>query len=512
MKKLVVMERSVSKNILLLIFITLASFGTVFLIYSAYKSFSWRYVHDSPIILYIGFLIHQYGAVPYRDIFDMNTIGSYWIACLMGKFFGWSNTSFRLLDIIWLVGIALITYLWMQIYGKIPAFFASLSFPLWYLWQGPIMSFQREYIALLPFAGIMMLSFVKMNMNRNINALLIGLCMSFVVLIKPQYFILTIPPLIVFLLNSTPTYAVKRSALLSVVGIGLTIPILGTVIYLFFSGGLFPFLDITLHYLPLYIHMTGYHMPIEGWERIHYIFISTLIGSFKIYLPIAAIGLFVLGKSTQMKQHVAALTALLFLSILYPAFTGQFWDYHWIPFQYLNLCLASLALRVYYEDYLHFSYIVVIISWIFVFIVLCLVQVDTKLHQTETYSYQLEVADKVSAFLKKNLHEGETVQPLDWTGGAVHGMLLAQAPLATRFIYDFHFYHHINSPYIQNLRREFVSELILHKPRYIIEVIENKPWPTGPNTTLTFPELHSILTDNYKVCMQDSKFIIYEKN
>ncbi len=95
--------------------------------------------------------------------------------------------------------------------------------------------------------------------------------------------------------------------------------------------------------------------------------------------------------------------------------------------------------------------------------------------------------DEIAAFLQSNFKPGDLVQPLDWTGGAVHAMLIARAQLATRFVYDFHFYHHISSPYIQGLRGQFIESMKETRPRFVIQITaDDKPWVSGPDTTREF--------------------------
>src|SRR5687768_13818935 len=64
----------------------------------AVVSLRWRYVHDSPLMMYAGFLIDR-GAVPYRDFFDMNMPGTYFVMWTMGRVFGWTDLAFRLFDL-----------------------------------------------------------------------------------------------------------------------------------------------------------------------------------------------------------------------------------------------------------------------------------------------------------------------------------------------------------------------------------------------------------------------------
>ena len=119
--------------------------------------------------------------------------------------------------------------------------------------------------------------------------------------------------------------------------------------------------------------------------------------------------------------------------------------------------------------------------------------------------------DEIADWLKSRLLPGDTVQPLDWTGGSIHAMLLAEAKLATRFIYDCHFYHHISSTYTQKLRESFIEQLHETTPRFIIEISTRKPWVSGIDTTREFPKLKDFLDDYYKIAFKGDGYLIYEQ-
>lgn len=90
-------------------------------------------------------------------------------------------------------------------------------------------------------------------------------------------------------------------------------------------------------------------------------------------------------------------------------------------------------------------------------------------------------------------------------------MLLARARIATPFLYDCQFYHHVSSPYVQQLRRLFIRQMREVPPRFVIEVITNRPWVTGADTTHTFPELRRLLDAHYAVVFQRDDYCIYER-
>ncbi len=121
-------------------------------------------------------------------------------------------------------------------------------------------------------------------------------------------------------------------------------------------------------------------------------------------------------------------------------------------------------------------------------------------------------AEDIARYLKENLKEGDTVQPLDWTGGALLAMLETRAPIATPFVFDFYFYHDISTPYIQGLRVDFLSELQEAHPRFIVEITAgDKPWLSGEDTTRDFPKLRTFLNEKYSITIQEEDYVIYER-
>jgi hypothetical protein len=119
--------------------------------------------------------------------------------------------------------------------------------------------------------------------------------------------------------------------------------------------------------------------------------------------------------------------------------------------------------------------------------------------------------DQIAKFLSDRLEPGDTVQPLDWTGGAVHALLLARAPMATPFLYDFYFHHHLSDPFIQELRTRFLAAMKSTKPRFIVRLTTDRPWPRGPDTSKQFSELEVLLLREYRVARRGDGYSIYER-
>jgi hypothetical protein len=129
--------------------------------------------------------------------------------------------------------------------------------------------------------------------------------------------------------------------------------------------------------------------------------------------------------------------------------------------------------------------------------------------------------DQIAAFLQEHARAGDTVQPLDWAKvGVVHGMLLAEASPATSFLYSFHFYHHVSTPYIQDLRARFIDQFDDADAAFVIEGHptlatgtrrdQTLPWVGGEDTTRRFLALEVRLLDRYIPVLHSNMFTIWE--
>ena len=499
----------------------LLGISALILLAVAVESLRWRYLHDAPLMIYAGFLIDQ-GAVPYRDFFDMNMPGTYFVMWTMGRLFGWTDLASRIFDLSLLAILSLATFGWMRPFGRWSAAFAAIAFPLQYLAMGDQVSLQREFIALVPLALALALACRGAGRLRPVvRGFLVGAFCAAALLIKPQLILLALPVIVFLIQDARGEASLPRMA--AAVLAGLSLPCGATLLYLIVTGSLAPFLDIVMNYWPLYGSMTGDHQPIRGMDRTVYILRSWISDLQTPLLPAALLGTVVRSVDPAMRRRAGLVGALLVAAALYPALSGQFWEYHWIPFRYVALCAASLivcpaatsaVLPAAFERKVLVSLLVPVVP-VIVLLNLSLHEAGRLYRRVTQQEVQAPpkggVPDEVCRFLRSHLQAGDTVQPLDWTGGAVHGMLLARTPLATRFIYDFHFYHHVeSSPYIHRLRQEFMQELTGKKPRFILQVLEDKPWPEGADTTRSFPELEAYLARWYVVAQEGRTYRILE--
>jgi hypothetical protein len=372
------------------------------------------------------------------------------------------------------------------------------------------MSLQREYLLLIFIALA-----VYINMRDELNPkhrFALGLLFGLAAVIKPHAAIGLIPILLfditdmlrrrkLTLLNAAATSILPASA-------GFFIPILIVTAWLGFSDALIPFLKITANYWPLYAQINGLMEITPPTERISFLLDQVWrLGGYGLWIIPAALGVYL-----NQNRQTYLLASLALCYAIYPAFSGQFFQYHYIPFIYFIILLSSLALSsatsqktftLYLSSLILLSAVLLNIRPSSAF----LRQLEGKPVITSTYR-----ANEIARFLESNLKDGDTIQPLDWTGGTLLAMLEIRAHIATPYVFDFYFYHHVSDPYIQSLRADFLDRMRIARPRFIVEVTAvDKPWVIGEDTSRDFPEFRKFLRENYSVKIQKDDYVVYER-
>src|SRR5438445_1699624 len=111
----------------------------------AWRSRGWPLIHDAPIMQYIAWRI-AHGAVPYRDLFDMNFPGTYLVHLAAVQWFGLGDAGWRAFDLVWLAGSAGCVAAMVAPWGRAAAASAGLLFALYHLAGGASEAGQRDFI------------------------------------------------------------------------------------------------------------------------------------------------------------------------------------------------------------------------------------------------------------------------------------------------------------------------------------------------------------------------------
>jgi hypothetical protein len=474
-------------------------------------SLQWNITHDAAPLLYEAFLM-QSGNMPYRDFFDFQMPGSYVLYYLLGIVSGFGPFRLRILDLLILTAILTITFLAMRRFGKPAAFAAIILFGLKYLQGGPSLALQREYLILI---FLSLAIYIWMSDSLDVRKrLLIGLLFGLSAAIKPHASIGLIPFLLFDIggLRKRPGISLSDLAKLSILpaAIGFLIPVSLIAVWLAFNNALTPFIEIAFNYWALYSQINGNMEITSSAERMSFLLNQVWrLGGGAVWLFPAGFSLYL-----HRNRQAYLLASLAFVYAVYPTLSGQFFPYHYTPFVYTVILTASLTLSPTFHAQLKTSRLSLLTTSLLLITVLITVRPSqTFIRQLEGKSITTssDRAAQISNFLQKNIKAGDTVQPLDWTGGSLLAMLETRTPIATSYVFDFYFYHHTSEPYIQSLRNDFMEQLQEAKPRFIIEVTAiDKPWVSGEDTSREFPELHAFLDEQYSVTMERADYIIYE--
>lgn len=490
---------------------------TYILAYLLVQSLDWRIMHDSPILFYMGFLMDRFGFVPHRDFFDMNLVGSYLTCAAIGHVFGYTGLNLRYADFLCMGLIGLFVAVAFRHFGIRAIWMAVLVFPLRYMNFGPGMTFQREYFMLIPLAAAMAAAFAFPALRPTLRAGFVGFFFGLAASIKPHAAI-GFPVLLVYLFLEASEEGrywkenLHRTLWVGLAGaLGFAVPVLAVVIYLAWNGALDDFLTIAFNYVPLYGSLSGNHTVLEGPERAKYLLTRMISLGGRRELALAGVfGAFAASwrfqENPSIRRQCGALVGLIAAYAIYPAFSGQFWSYHWLPlifFSSLGVGLCFTRLPPAYPLLYRVIPVAVAISMLIL-----------MFHPERGMSHLLRDRralpkngrpDAIAKFLNEHLEPGDTVQPLDWAHtGVLHGMLLAEAKIATPFVYTFHFYHHVSTDYIKGLRKQFIDSLNEAKPKYIIEGKMGRPYVHGKDTSARFRALENLLKRDYTPVVKPS--------
>ena len=483
------------------------------LVAQAAFSLQWPIAHDEAPLFYEAFLM-QNGHMPYRDFFDFQMPGSYLAYSLLGILSNFGALRIRILDLAILTAISTITYFAMRRFGKATALATIILFGLKYLQGGPSLSLQREYLILL-FISLSIWIGVSDSLTFR-KRLMLGLLYGLAATLKPHAALGLLP----FLLFDIADLRQRRELSLQSltkqiifpVTLGFAIPVSLITLYLIITHSLFPLIDIILNYVPLYTQINGEMAVTSSAERTAYLLNQLWrLGGSGLWLIPAGFSIYL-----NRNRQTYLLASLSAIYAIYPVLTGQFFPYHYIPFIYTIILVASLSTNYQPSTTNHSPFTIHYLSPVILLLTILLTvkpsQTFLRQLQGKDIAIAADRAAQISTYLEKNLEPGDQIQPLDWTGGTLLAMLENRAPIATSYVFDFYFYHHVSTPYIQSLRADFMNQLQESKPHFIIEVTAiDKPWVSGEDTTRDFPELRAFLTENYSVTMEREDYIIYER-
>lgn len=500
---------------------------TLLLALIAVYSLEWRTGYDPAWLLYVGRLIDQHHMTPYLDIHDPDFPGGVFLYVLIGKIVGFTNDRLlRIIDLGTLGAIGAATWAWLRPLDRRVAWGAAVLFGIAYLTSDITVASQRDYFLILPLICSAAISVRLTRWSPIVRSLLVGLLCGLAGAIKPHALI-GLPVLLGYIyFDSQDTRPQRRFMQLARIGFsslaGLSIPIACMMLYLVGSGSLSAFIEIETQYVPLYSHVTRTLVMLDGPERLRYILTSYIgLNGLGWWFVPAGLGIVSILRTASLESkqrwQVYQMIGLAVCYSLYPAISGQFYNYHWLPFLYFMMALSALSLNNSPE------LSPVALRWLPILaligaLILPPSQVLDTVSRLNSYYIQRQpipptdggVADELAAYLRQAHYQPtDRIQVLGSSGTPLHGLLLVDALPATRFLLDLPLYHNLSEPIIQEYRRIYMSQLEQSQPRFVVDMY-HRLYFFGADSSTEFPEFSKWLTQNYHLAYVGKAFSIYE--
>jgi hypothetical protein len=412
---------------------------------------------------YIAWRISE-GAVPYRDLFDMNFPGVYLLHLGALTLFGAGDTGWRAFDLTWLAGTSLAAAALAAPWGRLAAAGAGLFFAAYHLAAGAWQTGQRDFL-LCPFLLLAALAVARWVERPDERSSLGwgGLALGAGITVKPHAGLFAAALLVLVAVVARGGGRGVRASV-ATFGAAIAVPPLAVVAWLASIGALPAWYDIVARYLvPLYSRLgRPDHWTFDRWH---------------LWIPLMAGVALSLGSALASRRfgarHAVATIGLGY-GLAHFFGQGKGWEYHLYP-------LAAFAAVALFAEA---PRLLVARRPMAVPLLACIVVAATMLGikgvEASDAAWIAAKQRRVGALvadLDGRIGPGDFVQVLDTTEAGIHALLRLHAVEPTRFIYDFHFYHDAQTPAIQRLRAEFLAGFDAHPPKFV--VLFERGWPAG---------------------------------
>jgi hypothetical protein len=476
-------------------------------LYLGWRSWGWPLIHDAPLMHYIAWLVAQ-GAVPYRDVFDMNVPGVYLLHLGVITLLGEGDRAWRLFDFAWLGLTAAALFGFSRRMGDVwSGLGAALLFVLYHLSGGAWRAGQRDFLLAL---FLVLAAWGAARAWESGGALLPllwgGLAAGAGIMIKPHATLFWIACAGVSALGARRSGMVRALTVWWAAGLAVPVLVLG---WLAWRGGAGPFaLIITDYVLPLYSRVG--HVSV--WEGLRW-----HVYGWQVWTCLIVLGVFGFRQRPEKPYGIRRWLALVGAAygFLHYAAQGKGWEYHLYPFAVFLCALASVPLAARAKQ-------VEPSRWdarparsralTLALLVLAVLFLGAKGVDAADARWIADKERRVSALARdlRPLASAGPVQVMDVTEGGVHALLRLHLRQPTRFLYDFHFFHDEADARIQALRSEFARDLERGRPTAVVVFKDTWRRP-GYERLDDFPAVAGLLERDYTLAVEGDGYRIYAK-
>jgi 4-amino-4-deoxy-L-arabinose transferase-like glycosyltransferase len=477
-------------------------------LYLGWRSWGWPLIHDAPLMHYVAWLVAQ-GAVPYRDIFDMNVPGVYLLHLGVITVLGEGDRAWRVVDLAWLGLTAAALFGFSRRMGDAwSGLGAALLFVLYHLSGGAWRAGQRDFLLAL-FLVLAAWGAARAWESAGARGPLLwgGLAAGAGLMIKPQAALFWIACAAVAALGARRAGALRALALWCAAGLAVPALVMG---WLAWRGGAGAFLAIATGYvLPLYSRVGR----VSVWEGLRWHVYGWQIWSCLIVLAVLGISAHI-DRPYGIRRWLALAGAVY--GFLHYAVQGKGWEYHLYPLAVFLCALASVPLAARAKGATLWRWGVppaLSRAVVLAVLVLAVGLMGVKGVEAADARWIADKEARVSALVRDLgglVGPGASVQVMDVTEGGIHALLRLHVRQPTRFLYDFHFFHDEGDPRIQALRAEFARDLERGRPAAV--VVFRETWRRqGYERLKEFPAVERLLERDYTLAVEGDGYRIYAK-
>ena len=431
-----------------------------------WRSLDWPLVGDATIFHFIAGQF-QMGAVPYRDIFDINMPLIYYIHAALVAIGGMSDVAWRAFDLTaaLLMSGLILMLVWPA--GRAAAFLAVLIVLITHFLLGPYSAGQRDFLMSIPALAAALASAKAAEDQRHARfyLVLIGAFAMAAASIKPSGMLLLLLPVF------TKVERDWREPLWVIIGAaGVGILVFGP---LAAWGALEPFITTMQGLMPRYASLGTRTVPAISKNVV--VWLAPTAG-----LALAA----VLNISAPKPPRVRVMIGLTLFGLIHLLVQRRGWFYHVYPLGVGLACWGAWSLAS-------------LSPWRAVVCLLATAITPVWLAQEEapirTRMYRvLHSASAMQAALEDRLPRGARVQMLDSDHGAFLAMARAGMRQATPHIQWFSLIVAEDS-----VRREFLAALEDNPPAAVLLTSSQWPQPDGFDAADRWPKFAALLASRY---------------
>lgn len=420
-------------------------------------------IHDTPNLHIIAQRILN-GAVPYRDIIDMNMPGIYLIHMLVVTMPGNVHLSWFFFHLAWALCTAVTAFFILKPESRLAASLAAITLIAFYLSRKAFYYGQRDFLLLLPvLLGFLAFRRFIGSPHRKLSwMILCGLAFGAAAMIKPLPIFFAGLVSFWLILDKSSTLRQRINAIGAICA-GVAIPFAIIAVWMAVDGGLVPFLQLASDLSSVYFNWQ--HLNLD--EMIYF---TTLESRIQVVMLLIAGCLTCIHEKRMPSSPVYLfLYGGIVYGLIHYFSQAKGWEYHQLPFSFFAIILTTaLFIRLFQSAtsrrlavlaglclYLPLIGIIPRAAWI-------------MLHDPSEYLdiFQPAIRKLETDFSQLDL-AGKSIQILDMTTGGAYLMYNHQVPLATPYLLDFELQANSNDAYIQ-FRNDFLTLVQANPPDVFI--------------------------------------------